>query len=138
MSGVSHAAQTGQQPSNNSVPVVFASDQSAIPVVLSSTALDIAITPVPCTVGTVTSITASSSASTLLASNANRQLASFYNNSSQALYMLVGNSTAASATNFTLTMAANSYYETPVRYTGVVSGAWVGASGSALITEYTS
>lgn len=31
MSGVSHATQTGQQASANSVPVVLASDQSAIP-----------------------------------------------------------------------------------------------------------
>lgn len=138
MSGVSQAAQTGQQVSALSVPVVLASDQSALPIVLASSTFDLAITPVPCANGTVTSIAPQSSAVVILPSNANRQNATVYNSNTQILYLLVAAGTPSN-TNYTVQMQSLSYYETPIRYTGSITGIWVSSSGAgnALATEYT-
>ena len=138
MSGVSAPSYIGQRISALSVPVVISSDQTAIPIVLASSTFDIAITPVPSAVATVTAVSPSSVASTILASNVNRQNMSIYNNNTQALYLITSTQTPSS-TLFTVMMAAQSYYELPLRYTGLISGIWASSSGSgaALITEYT-
>lgn len=139
MSGVSQAAQTGQQNSSNSVPVVLSADQTPIPISLGSTVFSIAVTPAPSATGTVTTVSPSSVASTILVSNANRQLAAVYNANTQALYLITSSQTP-SANLYTVQMAANGYYELPLRYTGQINGIWASSSGSgaALVTEYTS
>lgn len=83
----------------------------------------------------VTSVASSASSVSLLASNANRLGATFYNDSTQILYLKLG--ATASATSYTVQLAAGSYYElpTPHLYTGAIDGIWASANGNARITE---
>lgn len=95
-----------------------------------------AITPASSATATVTSVADSASNQTLLASNTNRKGASIHNDSTVDLYVKLG--TTATTTDFTIKMAANSYYEVPYNYTGRIDGIWASdASGSARITEFT-
>ena len=84
---------------------------------------------------TQTSVAASASNVSLLASNGSRLGATIYNDSSAVLYRRLGAS--ASTTNYTVAMAANSYYEAPFNYTGAIDGIWASATGNARITELT-
>lgn len=91
------------------------------------------------TTGTASSVSDTASDTTILASNANRRGATVFNDSDQILYLLLSNATS-SATNFTVKMAAGSYYELPVNrggvYTGIIKGIWASnGSGAARITE---
>lgn len=86
----------------------------------------------------VTSVADTAASVQLLASTPGRLGATFYNNSTQALYLKFG--TTASATDFTIKIAADGYYElpTPVIYTGRIDGIWAADStGAVLITELT-
>lgn len=87
--------------------------------------------------GTVTSVAASASNVTLLAANAARQAATFYNDSATAnLYLKLA--ATASTSSFTVLLAPGAYYEIPNPvYTGIVDGIWDVASGNARITEIT-
>ncbi len=82
-----------------------------------------------------TSVGSSATTVTLLASNSDRVGATIYNDSTVALYVKLG--AAASTTSFTIKMAADSYYEVPFGYTGVIDGIWVSATGNARIVEIT-
>lgn len=82
-----------------------------------------------------TSVAASASSVTLLASNANRIGATIYNDSNQFLYVQLGGT--ASTTSFIVKMNKDDYYEIPFNYTGVINGIWSSASGSARIVELT-
>ena len=107
--------------------------------------LDVDVTRVTGTVTTketraatsaVTSVNDTASSTTLLASNANRLGATIHNDSTVALYLKLG--ATASLTSFTVKMAADSYYEVPFGYTGIIDGIWASnASGAARITELT-
>jgi hypothetical protein len=84
----------------------------------------------------VTSVNDSAANQTLLASNANRLGATIHNDSTVALYLKLG--ATASLTSFTVKMAADSYFEVPYGYTGIIDGIWASdASGAARITELT-
>ncbi len=86
---------------------------------------------------TVTSVASSATNVSLLASNASRKGAAFYNDSTQLCYLKLG--TTASTTSYTLQIAAGSYYEIPSGkiYTGAIDGIWAAANGSMRITELT-
>ena len=73
----------------------------------------------------------------LLAANAARITASFYNDSSADLYLKYG--TAASATSKKLRIPPAGYWEMPAGnvYTGVVHGLWTAATGAVDIVEET-
>jgi hypothetical protein len=122
----STAPTVGQKTMASSVPVVLASDQSALPVSiggsLSST-------------GTQTSVASSASNVTLLASNASRKGATIYNDSNKTLYVKFG--ATASTTSFAVQLGAGSYMEVPFGYTGIIDGIWTSVNGSARITEFT-
>jgi hypothetical protein len=75
----------------------------------------------------------STSSTTLLALNTNRLGATIHNDSAVALYVKLGST--ASTTSFTIKMAADSYYEVPFNYTGVIDGIWASATGAARVTE---
>lgn len=129
-------ASLGQKTMANSLPVVLASDQAAIPVTLTSTTVTGTVTTKETRAATssVTSVADTASSTTLLASNANRLGATIHNDSTVALYLKLG--ATASTTSFTVKMAADSYYEVPANYTGIIDGIWASdASGSARITE---
>lgn len=83
----------------------------------------------------VTSVAASATSVTLKASNASRKGLSVYNDSTSVLYLKLG--ATASSSSFTVKMVADSYYEVPGAYTGVVDGIWVSATGNARVTEVT-
>jgi hypothetical protein len=72
---------------------------------------------------------------TLLASNANRNAATIFNDSTKILFVKYG--ATASATSFTVKMLAGSYHEVFGSYTGIIDGIWATANGSARITELT-
>lgn len=83
----------------------------------------------------VTSVSDTASSTTLLAANANRLGATVYNDSTVALYLKLG--ATASLTSFTVKMAADSYFEVPFSYTGIIDGIWASdtGGGTARISE---
>jgi len=83
----------------------------------------------------VTSVPSSATSVTILASNSNRKGATVYNNSTRRLYIKLG--ATASTTSFSVLLFANSYWEVPAFYTGVIDGIWDSVNGAALVTEVT-
>jgi hypothetical protein len=81
----------------------------------------------------VTSVTATTTTTSLKAANTSRVGLTIFNNSASVLYVKLG--TTASATDFSIKMAASSYYEVPFGYNGAVTGIWVTTDGAALVTE---
>ena len=104
----------------------------------NSITVDGTITSTNETVATATLSNVASSATSvqLLGSTAGRKGGYFFNDSTQVLYIKFG--TTASATSFTVKMAAGSFYEIPQPvYTGRIDGIWASADGNVRITELT-
>jgi hypothetical protein len=92
--------------------------------------------PTSASTSSVTSVGASVTSVTLLASNSNRKGATFYNDSTSYLYLKLG--ATASNVSFTLKMAPNSYFEMPLPvYTGIIDGIWISVNGAVSVTEFT-
>lgn len=90
----------------------------------------------PATTGTVTSVAGSATSVTLLAANTSRAGAVIFNDSTVALAVALA--ATASLTAYTVSIPAQGIYELPAPgYTGIVSGIWATATGSARITELT-
>lgn len=87
------------------------------------------------TTGTMTSVAASATSVTALASNANRIGAAFYNDSSSLAYLAVS-ATTASLTAFTIRLMPNSYTDLDVDYTGQINVIWATATGNLRVTEW--
>lgn len=87
--------------------------------------------------GTQSIVASSATSVTVLAANANRYGGSVYNDSTQILYLLLTTGGTASATVYTVAMAASSYFEIPFGYTGALIGLWASANGNARVMEYT-
>jgi hypothetical protein len=86
--------------------------------------------------GTLSSVDSSTGDATILAANANRKGASVFNTDANALYLLLSTGTA-SATNLSVSVAANGYYEVPFGYTGIIKGTWAAdGAGAAKVTEF--
>lgn len=95
----------------------------------------------PSTAGTVALDPNESTPFTIKALNTSRKQLTIYNNTTQALYVLLGTGTVAS-TLFTINIAAGTYYELPVSkggvFTGIVTGlSAAAATGKIQITEIT-
>lgn len=88
-----------------------------------------------CATATLTNVVGSATSVTLLPAANARTFAAVYNDSTAILYVKLG--TTASATSFTVPLAASAYYEIPGGYTGRVDGVWVSATGNARVTELT-
>lgn len=90
--------------------------------------------------GTATnsSVADNAASTTVLAANTSRLGASITNDSSAALYLLLGTGTA-STTNYTARIVQYGYYETPYGYTGIIKGIWASDpnDGAAQVTEFT-
>lgn len=85
---------------------------------------------------TVVSVNASNTTVTILAANALRKSASFYNDSTSDAFLKLG--ATASTSDFTVKIPSNSFYELIVPcYTGVVDCIWTTATGSMKVTELT-
>ena len=87
------------------------------------------------TTATLSNVASSATSVTILAANANRKGASFFNDSTAILYLAL-TSSAASTTNYTVQIPAGAYYELePAAYTGQLTGIWASANGNARVTE---
>ncbi len=85
---------------------------------------------------TLVSVPASITSVVLRAANAARRQIIIVNNGTKSLFLAFAATATVSA--FTLPLAANGIYESPVNgYTGVISGIWSAVNGSALVTEIT-
>lgn len=82
---------------------------------------------------TLSNVPATATSVTVLAANTARVGAQVYNDSSAVLYLKFG--TTASTTSFTVPLTANTYYEVPAGYTGIIDGIWASATGAARVTE---
>lgn len=89
------------------------------------------------TTATLANISGATSSTTLQASNSARKGWSIHNDSSAILYVKFGS--AASSTSYTVKLIADAYYELPTTsvYTGIITGIWTSATGSARVTELT-
>jgi hypothetical protein len=84
---------------------------------------------------TLTSVAGSATSVTVLASNAARKGAMVVNDSTSIVYIAF--SATATSTAFSAKLNASDYYEVPFGYTGIITGIWVTATGSARVTEIT-
>lgn len=94
------------------------------------------VAPVKSTTGATTSVAGNAGNVTLLASNANRLGATVFNDQAVGgpiLYLKLG--ATASTSSYTVQLTANSYYEVPGNYSGIIDGIWASAAGNARITE---
>ena len=85
-------------------------------------------------VATLSNVAASTSSTTLLASNTGRLGLVIVNDSDAILYVKYG--TGASSTSFTRKLEPGEHMEDEL-YTGIVTGAWATATGNARVTELT-
>lgn len=83
-------------------------------------------------VGTTSTVASSATNVTLLTANAARKGVTIFNDSTAILYVKLG--ATASATDFTVKMQADQYYEVPFGYIGIIDGIWASATGNARIT----
>lgn len=89
--------------------------------------------------GATVSVASSASAVTLKSANANRIGLTIANDSTAILYVLLGAGTVSS-TNYTYALPAKGTTaadRTITGFTGIVTGIWASANGSALVTELT-
>lgn len=133
--GAGTSVTVGQKAMASSLPVVLASNQTAVPV---SGAFYQATQPVSFVLSgtaTLSNVSGSATSVTLLSSNASRLGASIHNDSTAILYLKLG--TTASTTSFTVKMQQDDHYEVPSGYTGRIDGIWASATGSARVSEFT-
>lgn len=149
-------ATLGQKAMAASMAVVIASDQSAVPVSFAANqSVNVAqINGVTVSTGagptgtgvqrviesnvaaaTTANVSSLNTNQTLLASNASRRGASFYNESTENCLVKFG--ATASATSYTVRMTPLSYYELPQPvYSGVIDGIWDATAGAMRVTEW--
>lgn len=89
--------------------------------------------PLPAATSVLANVASSATSVTIQAANANRLGLTIFNDSTALLYVKFG--TTASATSYTVQVAAGGYYEVPLDYTGRVDGIWAAANGFARVTE---
>lgn len=86
---------------------------------------------------TITSVNSGTSSVTLLAANTARYGATITNTDANPLLVCMSGGTA-SATNYSVKLSTDAYFEVPYGYTGLITGIWTGdGAGVALVTEYT-
>ncbi len=84
----------------------------------------------------ISRVASSASSGVLLTANSGRACVSVTNDDANALYLLC-EASAASTTNYTVIIASDGYWESPIGYAGEVRGIWaLDGSGAAQITEY--
>lgn len=87
------------------------------------------------TAATLANVGSSATNVTLFAAAGDTNARAIYNDSTAVLYVKFG--ATASATSFTVQLAAGAYYEFPQPvYAGQVDGIWASANGSARVTSW--
>lgn len=119
----------GQSNMAGSTSVVIASDQSTVTVKEAVGAA-----------ATLSNVANSASNVTVLAANASRRMAMFFNDDTAVtgatLYLKFG--ATASATSYTIAISPRGYYELPQPpYVGIIDGIATAATGSCRVTEIT-
>lgn len=89
----------------------------------------------PPTTGAITSVTSVITDAVILASNANREGAIIFNNSTSVLHLAFANVDATLSYSYPLA-AGETYLLSKGDYTGVIKGTWVAANGAAIVTEF--
>jgi len=86
---------------------------------------------------TGTLVAAATSTTTLLGAEPHRKMVSIYNDSTAIMFMKLGG--GAATNEFTIRMAADSFYELPEYgiYTGSITAVWTAATGSAQVAQFT-
>lgn len=129
------AIAIGQAAMAASLPVVIASNQSAVGVDISQG------TPLKSATGTTSQVASNAASVTILAANANRKGFSIQNDDANPLFLRFANGGAASATVYSARLIQFGYYDDKdggAVYTGAVTGIWSAAgAGAARVTEYT-
>lgn len=129
-----------QYPDGSHVTVQGGSDTN--PLLVTFWAIDVPLTPgvqltggAPAFNSALTTVPGSNATTPLLASNALRKGASFYNESAATLYLALA--ATASLTAYTVQIAPGGFYELPPPdiYIGAISGIWSASTGNARITE---
>lgn len=118
--------------------VVVIGDGATVAQIAEVLNLALAVRPVRSATATLSNVNDAAADTTLLASNANRIKATFYNDSTSTLYLKFG--TGATTTSFTVKLGPEGYFELPtdVVYTGQINGIWSSDStGAVRITELT-
>lgn len=87
----------------------------------------------PAGTATLTNISGSASSVTLVAANTSRRWLTCVNDSSATLYLKFG--TTASTTSFSYKMSPNTTFEMGAPWSGIITGIWDSATGSARCTE---
>lgn len=85
--------------------------------------------------GTLSSVAGAAVSTTLLAANSARKGFSIFNDSTAILKVALTGT--ASITSFSFLLQPNSYFESSITYTGIVTGIWASAIGNARVTELT-
>lgn len=84
---------------------------------------------------TLANVASSATNVTLFAASSNALGRTIYNDSTAVLYVKFG--VTASATSYTVQIAAGGYYEFPQpAYAGQVDGIWASANGNARVTSW--
>lgn len=126
----------GAQNVSGSVAVYTQGAQLVSGTVFVTTTGSFPVTLPTSTASSTSNVTATGSATTLLAANSNRKGATIYNDSNKNLYVKLGS--GASTTSFTVKMVKGAYYEVPFNYRGIITGIWdTSPSGVARVTEVT-
>lgn len=87
------------------------------------------------TTAVTAAVSAATISTTLLAANALRIAGSLYNDSSAICYIKFGS--GAAIASFKVPLAANTYYEIPGGYNGIITGIWASVAGSMRVSEET-
>lgn len=85
--------------------------------------------------GTKANVSGSASSVTILAANVGRTGATIWNDSTAILYLDLTGGTATS-TSCSVKLVADAYFEVPFHHSGLITGIWASATGSARVTEY--
>lgn len=85
----------------------------------------------------LSSVTATTTSTQLLAANTNRAGVAIFNASTAVLYLRLASGTASAPPGCSLPVNAGGWIEVPFSYSGVINGVWAAADGGmALITEF--
>lgn len=103
----------------------------------ASTVTGLTVRPAGASTAVLANVAASATSVTVLAANANRLGAIIVNDSTASCYLKYGST--ASTTSYTRLLPPGAEYELPgdVIYTGIITGIWTSATGTARTTELT-
>lgn len=112
-------------------------DVTRLPALVAGTALIGKVVPPPAATATLANVSASASSVTVLALNTARYGFTVVNDSTVILYIKCGSS--ASTTSYSYLLQPGQTWDSsgfPFIYTGILTGIWASATGSARVTEF--